>query len=56
MGRPLKIRKYNGATPVDYGFPNDQTTDNNYDDEQPGIVGGVDEDYNQIREIGRAHV
>lgn len=49
MGRPLKIRKYNGGGVVDDGFPNDGTTDNGYDDNQPGVVGGVNEDSDQIR-------
>lgn len=49
MGRPLKIRKYNGATVVDDGFPNDGTTTNGYDDNQPGIVGGINENGDQIR-------
>ena len=52
MGRPLKIRKYdnsNGGQVVDDGFPNDGTTDNGYNDNQPGIVGGVNEDSDQIR-------
>lgn len=43
MGRPLKIAKYNGATPVDEGFPNDGTTDNGYTTNQPGVVGGVED-------------
>lgn len=42
MGRPLKIAKYNGATPVDEGFPNDGTTDNGYTTNAPGVVGGVE--------------
>lgn len=53
MGRALKIRKYNddvvNGNQVDYGFPNDGTTDNGYTGNQPGIVGGVDEDSTQIR-------
>ena len=49
MGRPLKIRKYNGGGVVDDGFPNDGTTNNGYDDNQPGVVGGIDEDSDQIR-------
>ena len=43
MGRPIKTKKYQedlGAY-VDYGFPNDGTTDNGYDDNQPGVVGGI---------------
>jgi hypothetical protein len=44
MGRPLKTRKYqqDTGTTVDYGFPNDGTTDNDYSNNQPGIVGGYD--------------
>lgn len=53
MARALKIRKYNddviNGNVVDDGFPNDGTTNNGYDDNQPGIVGGVDEDSDQIR-------
>lgn len=49
MGRPLKIRKYNGGGVVDDGFPNDGSTNNGYDDNQPGVVGGIDEDSDQIR-------
>lgn len=49
MGRPLKIRKYNASGVVDDGFPNDGTTNNGYDDNQPGVVGGIDEDSDQIR-------
>jgi hypothetical protein len=40
MGRPLKVYKINGGIDVDLGFPNDGTTDNNYDNTKPGIVGG----------------
>ena len=51
MGRPLKTRKYQHDTgvTVDYGFPNDGTTSNDWNDNKPGITGGYDE-------IGRAHV
>lgn len=49
MGNPLKIRKYNDSTVVDQGFPNDGSTDNGYNPDYPGIVGGIDEDYDQIR-------
>lgn len=52
MGRPLKIRKYdntNGGQVVDDGFPNNGNTDNGYDDNEPGIVGGVAENTDQIR-------
>ncbi len=40
MGRPLKIYKVNGSTDVDIGFPNDGTTDNGFDEDNPGVVGG----------------
>ena len=43
MGRPLKIAKYNGAIPVDEGFPNDGTTDNGYTTNAPGVVGGIED-------------
>lgn len=52
MGRPLKIRKYdntNGGQVVDDGFPNNGNTDNGYSDNEPGIVGGVAENSDQIR-------
>jgi hypothetical protein len=53
MGRGLKIRKYNSdginGTVVDDGFPNNGTTDNSYNDSQPGIVGGLAENSDQIR-------
>lgn len=44
MGRPLKTRKYQAdtATTVDQGFPNDGTTSNGWDDNNPGITGGFD--------------
>lgn len=46
MGRPLKVRKANAAADpsglVDYGFPNDQTTNNDWDDNEPGVTGGYD--------------
>lgn len=43
MGRPLKTRKYQADTDtvVDNGFPNDGTTDNGWNDNQPGIFGGL---------------
>jgi hypothetical protein len=42
MGRPLKIRKQSsGGVNIDQGFPNDGTTDNGYDGNQPGVVGGT---------------
>ena len=49
MGNALKIRKYQDGQVVDDGFPNDGTTDNSYDDNQPGIVGGINENSDQIR-------
>lgn len=49
MGNALKIRKYQDGQVVDDGFPNDGTTNNGYDDNQPGIVGGVYEDSDMIR-------
>jgi hypothetical protein len=53
MGKALKIRKYNNdgisGNEVDYGFPNDGSTDNGYDDNQPGIVGGVYENSDMIQ-------
>ena len=44
MGRPLKTRKYQQDTgvTVDYGFPNDGTTSNDWNDNNPGITGGYD--------------
>lgn len=41
MGRPLKISKLNATTNVDLGFPNDGTTDNGFDDTEPGVYGGT---------------
>lgn len=51
MGNALKIRKYQdgGSQVVDQGFPNDGTTDNGYNDNNPGIVGGINENSDQIR-------
>jgi len=49
MGNALKIRKYQGGQVVDQGFPNDGSTNNGYDDNQPGIVGGIYEDSDMIR-------
>lgn len=49
MGNPLKIRKYNDGTVVDNGFPNNGSTDNGYSGSYPGVVGGIDEDSDQIR-------
>lgn len=41
MGRPLKIYKLNGSTPVGEGYPNDGTTDNGYTTNAVGVVGGI---------------
>ena len=49
MARALKIRKYNDGNVVDDGFPNNGSTDNGYSANQPGIVGGLAEDSDQIR-------
>jgi hypothetical protein len=49
MARALKIRKYNDGNVVDDGFPNNGSTNNGYSDTQPGIVGGINEDSDQIR-------
>ena len=49
MGRALKIRKYQGIQVVDQGFPNDNSTNNGYDPDNPGIVGGLYEDSDMIR-------
>ena len=49
MGNALKIRQYQGDQVVDQGFPNDNSTNNGYDDNNPGIVGGVTEDSDMIR-------
>lgn len=49
MGNALKIRKYQGSQVVDQGFPNDETTDNGYNDNNPGIVGGIYENSDMIR-------
>lgn len=42
MGRPLKTRKYqqDTGTTVDYGVPNNGNTNNGYDTDNPGIIGG----------------
>lgn len=45
MGRPLKINKLNATTIVDIGFPNDGTTDNGFDNTNPGVVGGTIADF-----------
>jgi hypothetical protein len=46
MGRPVKTAKYISATDstIDYGYPNDGTTDNGYNDNNIGIVIGDPED------------
>lgn len=49
MGKSLKIRKYQGSQVVDQGFPNDESTDNGYNGNYPGIVGGINEQSDQIR-------
>ena len=49
MGNALKIRKYQDGQVVDQGFPNDESTDNGYNDNNPGIVGGINENSDQIR-------
>ena len=49
MGNALKIRKYQDGEVVDQGFPNNGSTNNGYNSNQPGIVGGLAEDSNQIR-------
>ena len=60
MGKALKIRKYNNdainGDQVDYGFPNDNSTDNGYNANNPGIVGGINENSNQIRANARVVV
>ena len=48
MGRPLKIRKLNGSTPVDLGFPNNGTTNNGFSRNYPGVVGGIGGYSNQV--------
>lgn len=49
MGNALKIRKYQDGQVIDDGFPNNGSTNNGYSDTQPGIVGGINEDSDQIR-------
>jgi hypothetical protein len=49
MGNALKIRKYQDGEVVDQGFPNNGSTNNGYNGNQPGIVGGLTEDSTQIR-------
>lgn len=53
MARALKIRHYNNdginGNVVDDGFPNNGSTDNGYNANQPGIVGGINENSDQIR-------
>ena len=50
MGRPIKAAKYILATDstIDYGYPNDGTTDNDYNGNNIGIVIGDPEDRWQI--------
>jgi hypothetical protein len=48
MGRPLKIRKLNGTTPVDIGYPNNGTTNNGFSRLYPGVVGGTGENGSQV--------
>jgi hypothetical protein len=51
MGRPLKIAKYyseSGIT-LDQGYPNDHTnTNNDFDGDYPGVVGGNDVSLNVV--------
>lgn len=46
MGNALKIRKTNddgvNGTNVDQGYPNNGTTNNGFDGDYPGVVGGVE--------------
>ena len=44
MGRPLKTRKYqeDTNTTVDQGFPNNGSTNNGWDTNEPGVTGGYD--------------
>jgi hypothetical protein len=48
MGRPLKTRKYNEAAdvPVDYGYPTG--ANNDFDTNEPGVVGGWPEVSEQV--------
>lgn len=50
MGRPIKANKWNDltSTNIDYGYPNDGTTDNDYDTDKPGVVIGDPESRWQI--------
>lgn len=50
MGRPIKCLKYdpNTGSNIDYGFPNNGTTDNGYDDNNMGIVIGNPDDRWQL--------
>ena len=50
MGRPIKCLKYDPSTGsnIDYGFPNDGTTDNGYDSDKIGIVIGNPDDRWQL--------
>jgi hypothetical protein len=49
MGNALKIRKYQDGQVIDDGFPNNGSTNNGYSDTKPGIVGGINEDNDQMR-------
>lgn len=49
MGNALKIRKYQAGQVVDQGFPNNNSTDNGYNSDNPGIVGGIYEDSDMIQ-------
>lgn len=48
MGRPLKVKKLNpDADPsgaVDYGYPNNGQTNNDYNNSEPGVTGGYTAD------------
>lgn len=46
MGRPIKCLKYDSVTGsnIDYGFPNDGTTDNDYNTNNVGVVIGNPDD------------
>lgn len=48
MGRPIKANKWNEVTNIDYGYPNDGTTDNDYNTDNPGVVIGDPNDRWQI--------
>lgn len=50
MGRPIKCLKYDPTTGsnIDYGYPNDGTTDNGYNDNNIGVVIGNPDDRWQL--------